>query len=260
MASIEFAIDRRGVAFLTLNRPESFNSLDPQATADFVACLDRCEADRAVRVLCIRANGKHFCAGADVRQLPGRGTALPGPASAPSLPELLRRLNGLSRPTVALVQGGCIGGGAGLIACCDAVVAESSAFVTISEVRLGIPPVALIPYFVAAIGARQTRRYALSGERIDAARCQAIGFVHEICAPGRLAEAAAPVLDAFLRGGPAATARTKRVIAEAAPVALTGAQEAALLAEIGEIMNSAEASEGLAAFLEKRAPGWYRAA
>ena len=258
MAGIEFEIDGRGVATLTLNRPESFNSLDTSTTADFVARLDECEADPAIRVVCIRANGKHFCAGADVRKLPGRSGGDNAAPHGPTLPDLLRRLNGLARPTIALAQGGCIGGGAGIIACCDVAVLERSAFVTISEVRLGIPPVALIPYFVAAIGARQTRRYALSGERIEAAHCLDVGFAHSVCDPGQLTAAAAPIVDAMLRGGPDAIAKTKRAIADAAPVALTIEREAVLMAEIGGLLSSAEANEGLSAFLEKRIPGWYR--
>jgi methylglutaconyl-CoA hydratase len=260
MGGVEFDADGRGVATLTLNRPESFNSLDPATVAAFVAHLDRCERDAAIRLVCLKANGKHFCAGADVRKLPGPGAPAEAGGDGPNLPTLLRRLNELSRPTVALAQGACIGGGAGLIACCDVVIAETSAFVTISEVRLGIPPAALIPYFAAAIGPRRLRRYALSGERIDAARCLEIGFFHEVCQPGALAAASAPVIDALLLGAPGATAKTKRLVAEAAPVDLSAEREAALLAELEEIAAAPEAKEGIAAFLEKRSPGWYRAA
>ncbi len=256
MDPLLFEVDGRGVATLTLNRPDRFNSLDAAMIAAFMAALDRCDAEEDIRVLCIRAAGKHFCAGADVRRLPGKDSAEPA-AKGPTLLDLLRRLNAVSVPTVALVQGGAIGGGAGLVACCDVVVAESEAFVTISEVRLGIPPAALIPYFIAAIGKRHLRRYALSGERITAARCREIGFFHEVCAPGTLAETAAPVIDAFLRSGPRAVAKTKSLVEEAAPLPSSPAYEAALHAELEEIVASPEAAEGIAAFLEKRAPRWY---
>jgi methylglutaconyl-CoA hydratase len=259
MPAIVFDLDARGVATLTLNRPERYNSFDAEGIADFVSHLDRCEREESIRVLQIRGAGKHFCAGANVRELPGRSEAS-GPEAGPTLPTMLRRLNALAIPSVALVHGACIGGGAGLVACCDVAVAESGAFLSISEVRLGIPPGALVPYFAAAIGPRQLRRYALSGERIDAQRCREIGLVHEVCAPGALDETAAPIVDAFLRGGPKAVAKTKELIGEFAPAGLSVELEAALLAELSEITATAETREGIAAFLEKRVPQWYRPA
>jgi methylglutaconyl-CoA hydratase len=260
MGSILFDIDARGVATLTLNRPEKFNNFDAESIGAFLAALDRCERSPAIRVLCIRAAGKHFCAGADVRQLPRKPSPGETRPEEPALTAMLRRLNSLPIPTVALIQGASIGGGAGLVACCDVAIAEADAYLMISEVRLGIPPAALVPYFAGAIGQRQLRRYALSGERIGAARAREISFVHEVCAPGQLSETAAPILDAFLLGGPRAIARTKDLIAEAVPVAWSEEADAALVAQLGDIVESPEATEGVAAFLEKRKPSWYRAA
>jgi len=259
MAAILFDVDARGIATLTLNMPDRQNRLDSAALAEILAILDRCESDDAIRLLCIRAVGKHFCAGADIRDLRRGDDRTGGGQAQPAMPTMLRRLSVLRVPTAALVQGACVGGGAGIIACCDAVVAESDAFVSVSEVRLGIPPASIIPYFAAAIGRRQLRRYVLSGERIDADRCREIGFFHEVCAAGELSRTAAPIIDAFLRGGPAAMTSAKRFIDEAAPVALSLEREAELLAQFDEIVESPEAVEGIAAFLEKRAPAWYHA-
>lgn len=259
MAALLFEQDERGVATVTFNRPGSFNCLDQQSLGELIAILDNCERDADIRLLCIRAAGKHFCAGADVRTLPGQADRRDAVDSAPTLSTMLRRLNTTPLPTIALVQGACIGGGAGLVSCCDVVIAETTAFLSISEVRLGIPPAALVPYFVSVIGQRLLRRYALSGERIDATRAQHIGLVHEVCAPGQLAGMAEPIIDALLRGGPLSISQTKRMIAEAAPVALSEEREAELMMHFNEIIASPEAKEGVSAFLEKRIPRWYRA-
>ena len=257
MAAFLFDQAKRGIATITLNKPESFNTFDPQSISEFVGILDMCARNAGVRLLCIRAAGKHFCAGADVRALPGQVGPIDAGDRGPTLSTMLRRLNAMPLPTIALVQGACIGGGAGLVSCCDVVIAETTAFLSISEVRLGIPPVALIPYFAAVIGQRQLRRYALSGERINATQARDIGFVHEICPPGQLASAAEPIIDALLRGGPLALAQTKRMIEEAAPMALSEEREAALAADFDEIIASPEAKEGVSAFREKRTPRWY---
>ncbi len=255
MSETLFHVDRRGVATLTLNRPAHFNAMDAEMTRQILAHLGRCETDPAIRLLCLAGSGRHFCAGADLRKLPGLGDAAEQTEEWPSLPELLRRFDALRVPTVALVQGGAIGGGAALVACADTAIAEDTAFLMISEVRLGIPPIALLPYFAAAIGPRQLRRYALNAERIEARRGREIGFVHETCVPGALAATAAPVIEAYLRCGPAAIARAKTAIGAGA--AITIEQEAATLAEIEGIAQSAEAVEGIAAFLEKRPPAWF---
>ena len=258
MSAILFDLDKAGVATLTLNRPERHNSFDDASTTEFMAHLDRCVNDHTVRLVCIRANGRNFCAGADVGSLPGKDAEPSSSKGAPSLLAMLRRLNQLTLPSVALVQGACVGGGAALVACCDVAIAERSAYLAISEVRLGIPPVALVPYFAAAIGVRHTRRYALSGEKIDAQRCLDIGFVHEICDQGGLSAAASPIVEAFLRGGPLAIGRTKAAALLLAPPEMSPEEEAVFLERMKETIASPEAVEGISAFLEKRAPRWFK--
>jgi methylglutaconyl-CoA hydratase len=256
-SAVQFDLDTRGVARLSLDCPTTHNSLDEVILREMLEAFDHCERE-AVRVLCLRANGKHFCAGANVRELSRRESGGANSQSTPPLMQVLRRLNTLPIPTIALVHGGCIGGGVGLVACCDVVVAEETAFFSIPEVRLGIPPAALIPYFVAAIGARQLRRYMLSGERFSGKEAWRISLAHQLCPAGHLSETAEPIIDSLLHGGPLALADAKRAALEVAPIALSEEREAALHHLVTDRANSPEALEGRAAFLEKRSPSWHR--
>ena len=256
-SAVQFDLDTRGVARLSLDRPTTHNSLDEAILREMLEVFDCCERE-TVRVLCLRANGKHFCAGANVKELSQRESGPVNSQSASPLMEVLRRLNTLPIPTIALVHGGCIGGGVGLVACCDVVVAEETAFFSIPEVRLGIPPAALIPYFIAVIGPRQLRRYMLSGERFSGKEAWRISLAHRLCPAGRLSETAEPIIDSLLHGGPLALADAKRAALEVAPIALSEEREAALHHLVTDRARSPEALEGRAAFLEKRSPSWHR--
>ena len=127
---------------------------------------------------------------------------------AEALAALMKTLNGLSKPTVAQVQGAAYGGGVGLICCCDIAIASEAAQFSISEVKLGLIPAVISPYVVAAIGERQARRYALGAERFDAIEPKRIGLVHELTPPEDLEHAVDAMVGALLANGPAAMAET----------------------------------------------------
>src|ERR1700722_17755927 len=116
-------IDARGVAMATLNRPDSFNGLGADILRPLVEFFDRCELDRKIRVLCLRANGKHFSAGADIKRIGEHAPVATSTPPAPTILDVLHRLNALHIPTIALVHGACMGGASALVACCDIVVA-----------------------------------------------------------------------------------------------------------------------------------------
>jgi methylglutaconyl-CoA hydratase len=250
-------IDARGVATATLNRPESFNGLSTDMLRQLVELFDRCELDRKIRVLCLRANGKHFSAGADIKRITDSPSAATTPHPAPTLLDILHRLNALNTPTVVLVHGACMGGAAALVACCDIVVASADARFGITEVRLAIPPVGLLPYFMPAMGPRELRRYALTGERFDADEAYRIGLVHHLCAANELSAVGARLVDELLHSEPMAVSETKAAILKLAGGALS--HEGAVAAEdrTAAHMTSPEVAEGVAAFREKRAPRWY---
>ncbi len=246
------SVDGRGIATLTLHRPDKGNAYD-QALLD--ALLDevtRLGADPAVRAVVLRGSGKHFCVGAEI------GAAAPaqeGPRT--TIPALCVALDALPKPTVALVHGACIGGGVALLSCCDIVLAARGAFFSLPEVRLGFAPGPLIPLFLRAIDARSLRRYLLSGERFAAEEAMRVGLVHELCEPEGAGAALARLLDELLCAGPNAVAQAKRLLLRFAQPPPSQELLAELQREFEHGFNSPEAAEGRASFREKRKPRWF---
>jgi methylglutaconyl-CoA hydratase len=249
----------RGVATVTLDRPARNNAYDAELIEQLAGALHALAPDAAVRVIVIRANGAHFQAGADLDWL--RATAREDTATNLAVSRAtagaMRALYEIEKPTLALVQGFCVGGGTGLVAACDIVIAEQTATFAISEARWGMLASIIFPQLGAALGLRQLRRYALSCERFDAARAQALGLVHEVCAPGALDRTAAPIIEALLRVAPDAVAQSKRALLRAA--AVDPIEWERLIEEHAAKRRSAEAAEGLTSFVEKREGGWYPA-
>jgi methylglutaconyl-CoA hydratase len=177
---------------------------------------------------------------------------------AKALADLMQALNELPKPTVARVQGAALGGGTGLVACCDIVIAGESASFGTTEVRLGIMPAVIGPYVIAAIGPRHARRLMLTGERILAQAAARIGLVHEVVADDQLDAAVEGVVSDLLKGGPAAITAAKRLVHDLAgrPISQDMIDDTAQ--RIAALRATPEAREGLGAFLEKRKPGWTR--
>jgi methylglutaconyl-CoA hydratase len=257
--NIEASVDARGVARLTLNRPERHNAFDDVLIADLTAALDRFAADNAVRVVVLAAVGKSFSAGADLewmRRVAGYDRAA-NAADAAALARLMHTLDRLGKPTIALVQGAAYGGGVGLVACCDIAIATENARFCLSEVRLGLIPAVISPYVINAIGARQARRYFVSAEVIHATRAAEIGLVHEVViGADELAASAEAVLAALLTGAPQAQAEAKDLVFLCEGRAVDAELRAQTGARIAGRRASNEGREGLAAFLEKREPVW----
>lgn len=247
-----------GVVTLRLNRPTVHNALDDSLVAELTGALRRLETDEAVRIVVLAANGQSFSAGADLQGMRRMASASEAEnlADARNLAELMRSLDQLAKPTVALVQGPAFGGGVGLVACCDIAIAADSARFAFSEARLGLIPAVISPYVIAAIGARAARRYFLTAERFDAAEARRIGLVHEVVAASELPTALDRVVAALTAGGPEAQAAAKRLVADVAGRPVDDALLADTASRIARIRASAEGREGIAAFLEKRKPGW----
>jgi methylglutaconyl-CoA hydratase len=251
-------IDARGVATVVFNRPTVNNAYDHDLIAGLLAALDELERHQLLRAVILKGNGRHFQAGADltwinaVRQLSPEDNLSASRATAAAV----QRLNHAPVPTIALVQGGCFGGGTGIIAACDIVIAASDAMFSITEVRFGLTAAIIIPQLVDAIGVRQLRRYALTGERFDAAQAQRIGLVHEVVPLSELESAGARVLGHLLENGPSALTETKAHILACRCADLDTMQFDALIESHAKKRQSAEAAEGLASFAQKRAARW----
>ena len=251
-------IDDRGVATLTLNRPERHNCFDDALIAGLLAALKRYEASADIRAVVLASAGRSFSAGADLdwmRRI-AEQTFETNLADAEQLAALMQMLDRLPKPTMALVQGPAYGGGVGLVACCDIAIASERASFALSEVTLGLTPATISPYVINAIGARWARRYFQSAEVFTAAHAREIGLVHEVVGETELAAAGEKVLAAILRGAPGAQAAAKDLVflRESRPVDATLSAETSR--RIAERRTSAEGREGIAAFLAKRKPDW----
>jgi methylglutaconyl-CoA hydratase len=249
--SLDINVSPRGVATIALNRPERSNALDQRTIEALAAAFAACEADDRTRIVVLRGHGKHFCAGADL--IVRASEPEPAPDSM-SIVDMLATLDRLARPTIAVVHGAAIGGGAALTACCDIVLAAEDAFFSIPEVRIGRPPLGVTPLLIRAIGHRSFRRYGLSGERFGAAEALRIGLVHEVVSAAKLDGKLGEVVDALLHGAPMAQRALKADLEHSVTPSV-----AAILARGASHGSSqtAEAIEGTASFKEKRKPRWY---
>jgi methylglutaconyl-CoA hydratase len=252
------AIDARGVATVTLNRPERGNAYDEEMLAALLGGLDSLAANPAIRALVLRGAGKHFQAGADVHWLSQAAAYPPEQAYAAShaTTEAMRKLNEFPRPTIAMVKGACFGGGVGIVCCVDVALAAPDALFGITEIRVGVAPTPISTHMVNAIGLRHTRRYALTGERFGAEEAARIGLVHEVV-PGDMEARLEQVLDAIFLGAPGAIAATKDSFLGANNLKLDTRQVALLSHEGWTQRSSPEGREGTAAFRDKRRPSWY---
>ncbi len=249
-----------GVATITLNRPELHNAFNAEVIELLSEILDDLAGADGVRVVVLGAAGKSFSAGADLNWMKHAATFSEeeNREDARALGEMLRRLNRLPKPTVALVQGPAFGGGVGLMAACDMVVAVSDAAFSLSEVKLGLIPATIAPYVVAAIGERQARRYFLTGERFDAEEARRIGLVHEVVEDGAaLISAGERIIERLFTTAPGALTEAKDLIAAVAAKPIDGHLIEDTARRIAERRTHDEAREGIAAFLEKRRPDWH---
>lgn len=257
--SVRVAADGRGVTTLWLNRPERGNAYDGDLVAALVRAVGDVAADPSVRVVVLRGRGRHFQAGADldwIRALRGDDEAA-NLAVSRQTAEAVHGLTMVPKPVIAAVHGGCFGGGTGLVAACDVVLADETARFAISEARWGLVASPIVPQLLSRIGPGRLRRYALTCERFDAHRAREIGLVDEVCPEGGLDAALAPVVDALLHCPPQALAMTKAAVLRHSGLDAGEGTAEPVVREHAMRRLSEEAGEGLASFAEKRAPGWY---
>ena len=255
-------IDARGVATVTINRPEVNNAYNGEMINALLEGAKSLGADPKVRMIVLRGNGRHFQAGADLSWINGVATQSEADNVSVSsrTTDAVRFLDMCPKPTIALVHGGCFGGGTGIIAACDIVIASTDAFFSIAEVRWGLHAGPILPALAAVMGTRNLRRYALTGERFNADTARTLGLVHEVCPEGGLDAAAAPVIDSILKNGPEAIADTKRIIFETSSLEIDDEMALGLARDHARKRRTDEAAEGLASFQEKREALWYTGA
>jgi methylglutaconyl-CoA hydratase len=251
-------IDRQdAVATLTLDRPDVGNAIDDALIARFAEALAACGSDPAVRVVVITGAGRVFSAGADLRWMRRMRDA--GAAAnrddARRTQQLFAAIAELPRPVVARVNGPARGGGVGLLAAADVVVAAAEAHFAFTEVRVGIVPATIAPFVIARLGAARARRLFCTGETFGAADALAWGLVDRVVPAADLDGAVAAVVGDLLKGAPGALAEAKRLVRDLA--AVDAAAVPGLTADlIARLRAADEGQEGMAAFLEKRPPRW----
>jgi methylglutaconyl-CoA hydratase len=252
--------DARHVATLTLNRPERQNAFDDAMIADMQQALDEIRIDADVRVLVLRASGKNFSAGADLDWMrrSGQYSRSENEQDARALAKLMQTLDEFPKPSIAVVQGATYGGGVGLVACCDMALSETSARFCLSEVRLGLLPAVISPYVMRAIGARQARRYFLSGEIFDAEQARLMGLLHEVVEPNQLDARLAQWVFDLAKAAPQALAEAKQLMRKVSAAPLSKDLIEFTVQTIATRRSSEEAREGVEAFLNKRRPFWQR--
>jgi methylglutaconyl-CoA hydratase len=251
------SVDTRGVARVTLNRPEVYNAYNGELIAALLAIYDSL-AGKTLRAVVIAGKGKNFQAGADINWLDSvrRSSPAENLRASRMTAEAVQRLNLLPVPTVALVQGACFGGGTGIVSACDIVIAADNAMFSIAEVRIGVAGTIIIPQLNDAIGLRQVRRYALTGERFNAQEAHRIGLVHELVPLADLETAGERIVNELLTNGPDAVAQTKICALRSAWSHLDEVAFNGLIESHAAKRQTDEAAEGFAAFREKRPARW----
>lgn len=258
METVTVKIDERGVATITLNRPEKCNAFDDQMIIELTDALQSSGNKPKTRLVILTTAGKTFSAGADLDWMKRMGSYSydENLADAKRLSTLLKVLYELPVPTIAKVQGPAFGGALGLISCCDIAVATTSATFCFSEAKIGLIPATISPYVIQAIGTRQAQRYFLSAEIINSLQALDLGLIHEAVDETVLEATIERITQDLLSNSPAAMYAIKNLIQDIGHRPIDNETRLETCKRLAEIRVSDEGQEGLSAFLEKRHPNW----
>ncbi|MCX7172068.1 MAG: enoyl-CoA hydratase-related protein [Proteobacteria bacterium] len=213
--TLTLSVDPRGIAYLTLARPQVHNALDAQLIAELRAAVTWLESQRGVRAVVLSGQGKSFCAGGDLgwmRENMDKSRAR-RVAETTELALMLRAMNELPMPLIGRINGPAYGGGVGMISVCDIAIGVATASFALTEVRLGLLPANIAPYVVARIGEANARRCMLTARRITAAEAKSSGLLNEVVDAAELDAAVERELADLLQCAPGAVTATKRLIA-----------------------------------------------
>ena len=254
------SIDSRGIAEVVLNRPERNNAYNGAMIAELINSFTSLYNNNDVKVVLIKGNGKHFQGGADLEWLKeiGKLNKEENIEVSRRTASAIKGLTEFPKPTIAMIHGGCFGGGTGIAAAADIVVASEDAIFSIAEARWGVMAGIIIPHLNASIGVRNVRRYALTCERFDANEAKNIGLVHQICKTGKLNNTVKPIIENLLMCAPIALEMTKKRALIESGLILSDDKFEELVLEHSQKRMTSEATEGLNSFLEKRFASWYQ--
>ncbi|SRR6056297_351081 len=255
--TIEVAVDARGVARLTLNRPDKHNAMNAAMIGELTEAAGRLGRDPAVRAVVLTGEGVSFCAGGDLGWMKAQmdADAATRAREARGLAQMLGALDAMPKPLIGRVQGQAFGGGVGLISVCDVAIGVSGAKLGLTEVRLGLIPATIGPYVIARMGAARARSVFFSGRVFDAEEAVGLGLLLRSVAADALDQAIETEVVPYLAAAPGAVAAGKRLVAELAP-SVDEAQVARSIEALVSRWEDPESSEGIAAFFDKRRPSW----
>ncbi len=253
MQTLEIAVDGRGVARLTLARPDKHNAMSARMIAELAQAAEELGADPAVRVVVLTGQGKSFSAGADLTWMQAQMAADPDTrfAEARALALMLKALNDLPKPLIGRLQGPAFGGGVGLAAVCDVAIGVESLKMGLTEVRLGLIPATIGPYVIARMGAARARRVFFSGRLFDAAEAVELGLLTRAVPPAELDAAVEAEVAPYLEAAPGAVAEAKALVQSLAPPIDAGVIDASIRALVAR-WETEEARARVAAFFEAR--------
>jgi len=255
--TIQLTTDTRGVATLTLNRPEKHNALNGTLIAELTEAAEQLAADASVRIVVLTGNGKSFCSGGDFNWFSSNidKTRAERVNQSATLAHLLRRLDTLPKPLIGRINGPAYGGGVGMISVCDYTIGAEGARFGLTEVKLGLLPANISPYVVARIGKVHSRETMLSGALFDSTRAERIGLLTEVAAAGELDAAIERVVHNHLQAAPGAVADTKALIAYVAAHDLE-TNMIYTADRLADAWETEEGIEGINSFLDKSTPSW----
>lgn len=247
---------KRNIAIITLSKPRIYNAFDDFLIKELIKIIESIEKNKEIRLIKINAEGKHFSAGADLNWMKkmARFSFAENEADAKLLAVLLNKLSQLPHPVIAITQGKTFGGGIGLLACADIVIALTESQFCFSEVKLGMIPATIAPYIIRKIGFSATQRYFLSAESIDAVTAKHLGLVHIVSEPENLEKNVMQITNNLLANAPQALTATKELTQKLVPINNEIMDFTAKL--LAKVRCGDEAQEGLSAFLNKSKPSW----
>jgi len=251
------AIIQDRILTVTLSRSNVMNALNPEMIAEITKVFQKATKDKDVRVVVVDAEGEIFCAGADLHWMKNsiKQTKKQNLASANKLYEMYKAIYSCTKPVIAKIQGSAFGGGVGLIAACDVAVMVDKGTLSLSELKLGLIPSTIAPFFQRKIGLHNLKFYGLVSKKIPAEECKRIGLVHDVVTKDALTDKINEYVQTFLTLSPQAIARFKKLCDDVEYLSVKKAQKKTS-DEIADIRTTKEAQEGLSAFFEKRKPKW----
>ncbi|MGX5174135.1 enoyl-CoA hydratase/isomerase family protein [Aliikangiella sp. IMCC44653] len=257
-AILKVDIQDNGVATIRMNRPQIHNAFDDKMIRQLTQEINKIDQDDNVKILVLAANGKSFSAGADLNWMKRMATYSweENYQDSLQLAGLMQALDSCSKTTVAIVQGAAFGGGVGLVACCDIVIASNKAQFCLSEVKLGLIPAVISPYVVRALGERNAKRYFISAERFNAQQAQMMSLVHIVVDHEALETSASDYINSLLSNSPQAMHQANKLVDYVYNQSINEELIRETAQRIADIRASVEGKEGVAAFLEKRSPSW----